>query len=530
MVTDGDGFFAQVFRTVNTKPRTFESRSLPMLNTVHTSLNNFLAAYGQTRKKKRLMEWYKAIPELTAIVNKVAKDITYKFHFEPVKPDETGRNKILTANKFSTKVGLRRIMESQIVDQLITGEGFGWIGKLTQAQIEGELNKLLKKERFLTRKEKKEVKDRVLSEQKFTEGFTETDHIDEDSYLPRLYRSVASSTMEVIHDEYDIAGYRQVVGALKEHVFKKNEIIRYTHMDVDGRVEGFTPVESIIVQLELLRQMWQNNLALHHNGGHPDKVFILKNEKAGSASFNKIEESLKKYRVVENKHGHMLFAGDVDIKELEQLDDMFFQNLGLYVTGVIGMQWQVPKSSLSFIVGGTNTKDDTGGNSEKGYWRNIETMQDKFCEIMNTQLWMPFFGVKIVFDNTFLHQDVQFQTATQLKLNNVKLMDEILAGGELQLNESKRLRLLGLNMQEVEELKEQIDMSAPGMNNQMPLATTSKSDSQLEKNKRKSDLNNQSSNAQGNKPTGVGKEKAKNRSFIVQTLDKGKVKIDEQFS
>ena len=502
MANNGDGYFSQVFRTVNTSPRTYNDRSVPMLNVVHTSLSNFLSSYGQVRRKKKLMEWYKAIPELTAIVNKVARDIAYKFHFETIKPNEDGRNKIMAANKFATQVGLRRIMEEQLIDQLVTGEGFGWIGKLSQAQVAGELNKILRKEKFLSKLEKKEVKERILGEVKFAEGFNNTDHVDEDTYKPRLYRSIASSTVEVIHDETDIRGYRQVVGALVETLFDKKDVIRYTHMDVDGRVSGFTPVESIIVQLELIRQMWQNNLALHHNGGHPDKVFILKNEKASSPTFKKVEETLKKYNLVENKHGHMVFAGDVDVKELAQLDDMFFQNLGLYVTGVIGMQWQVPKSSLSFIVGGTNTKDDTGGNSEKGYWRNVEVMQEKFCENMNTQLWIPYFGVKLVFDNTFLHQDVQLQTATQLKLNNIISMDEILSKDDKQLSTRKRLRLLGITEIDTEKMKVDLEQSAEGMDNQMPLSSMTSSDSQLEKRKRKSDLNNRSSNTQGNKPTG----------------------------
>jgi hypothetical protein len=309
--------------------------------------------------------------------------------------------------------------------------------------------------------------------------------------------------MEVIHDQYDIKKYRQVVGAQDETIFDKKEIIRFTHMDVDGRVSGFTPVESIIVQLELLRQMWQNNLALHHNGGHPDKVFIMKNEKVSSPSFKAVEETLKKYNLVENKHGHMVFAGDVDIKELEQLDDMFFQNLGLYITGVVAMQWQLPKSSMPFIVGGTNTKDDTGGNSEKGYWRNVEVMQDKFCEIMNTQLWIPFFGVRIVFDNTFLHQDVQLQTAKQLMLNNIVTMDEILAKDEKQLSSTKRLRLLGITDSDIEKLKTDTIPTAAGMNNQMPVSQTTESESQVAKRNRASDVNNNSSNRQGTKPTGT---------------------------
>jgi len=121
---------------------------------------------------------------------------------------------------------------------------------------------------------------------------------------------------------------------------------------------------------------------------------------------------------------------------------------------------------------------------------------------MNTQLWIPYFGVKLVFDNTFLHQDVQLQTATQLKLNNIISMDEILSKDDKQLSTRKRLRLLGITEIDTEKMKVDLEQSAEGMDNQMPLSSMTSSDSQLEKRKRKSDLNNRSSNTQGNKPTG----------------------------
>jgi hypothetical protein len=222
-------------------------------------------------------------------------------------------------------------------------------------------------------------------------------------------------------------------------------------MDVDGKINGFSPVESVLVQLELLRQMWQNMLALHKNGGHPDKIFTFENMRMSDPNFAKIQEQLLKYKMVENKHGIMMFTGKVNVQDLQQIEDMQFQDMGLYITGVMAMQWQIPRSSIPYIVGSANTKDDTGGNSEKGYWRNIELAQYLIADTLNTQLFIPHFGVKIVFDNTFIMQDVQLQTARQLRLNNIKLENELLATHQKKLSYETMIRELGRSDIETEE-------------------------------------------------------------------------------
>ena len=104
--------------------------------------------------------------------------------------------------------------------------------------------------------------------------------------------------------------------------------------------------------------------AIHKNGGAPDKIFNLKNLSVSSPAYKRIEDQIAKYRLAENKHGNMLFTGDLAVVDLQQMDEMQFKDLGLYITGLIAMQWGIPRSSIPFIIGGTNTKDDTGGNAE----------------------------------------------------------------------------------------------------------------------------------------------------------------------
>lgn len=439
---------ASVFRTVgniNTNPT---NPSTPMLNVISNSLNSYMNATNQLRKKKHLMGWYKGIPELTGLVNKVVKDMISKWHFESVNPKESGKNKIMNANKFATQVRIDHVRQEQATDAIVTGEGYGWIGKISKKQVKEVIDMAVNGDIFI--REKKEVSN--ILEKKFLGDFDNLSDIDEDLTVMRKYRAVASSTVEIIYDQFKIKSYIQTVGTNQTKEFTPEEIIRYSLMQVDGKVSGFTPIESIVVQLELLRQMWQNMLSIYNNGGAPDKVFIFKNMRMSDPNFKRVREQLEKYKLVENKHGNMVFTGDVSIEDLQQLDKMQFQDMGLYITGLMAMQWGIPRSSIPFIQKDANVKDDSGGNSEKGYWMNIEWVQKLWAEIENTQLWIPYFGVKIVFDSPFIQQDVQYQTARQLKLNNLQLEESLLSKTGLKLTPQTWKRELERNDMEVIEM------------------------------------------------------------------------------
>jgi len=475
-----------------------------MLNEINTSLQSYFGASTQTQKKKYLMRWYKSIPELTALANKVARDIVSKYHFENVDPSSSGRNRILRANEFALQVNLKRLMLAQVIDMLITGEAFGWIGRLQEKQVKEALANIVRRHNIET-KEKNRLMNDILYEIKIDSSLVRKYNFDEDLRKPRKYLYVPSSTMEVLHDRYDVIGYRQIVGVEQPIDFTTDEIIHFTLQYVDGRVNGFTPVESIIVQLELLRQMWQNLLSIHKNGGSPDNIITLKDVRPGSEAYKRIEEQLMKYKLVENRHGNLLFTGNVDVKELNSIDKMQFMDSGLYITGLLAMQWQVPRSSIPYIVGGTNTKDDTGGNSERGYWDNIEFAQEIFADTMNSQLFIPYFGVKIVFDKKFVLRDIQEQTMIQLRLNNIKLENDLLGIADKQLSEETLLRDLNRTTEDVKDRKKEEPVKTT-LDKQLSKDEVENSDDKNNIAKRKRDEQVATMNSAG-VPDGVGSKK-----------------------
>jgi hypothetical protein len=133
---------ARVFLTLNNNGDSRRNLNIPMINSITNSLSTYLSSYNQVTKKKSLMNWFKSIPELTALARKVAKNIVGGYHFETIAPNESGRNKILKANKFATEVSFERQLFSQVMDMLITGEGFGWLGKIKDEQLKEEIAKI----------------------------------------------------------------------------------------------------------------------------------------------------------------------------------------------------------------------------------------------------------------------------------------------------------------------------------------------------------------------------------------------------
>lgn len=482
-----------------------------MINELTTSISNYLYSRNQITKKKALVRWFKSIPELTALASKVSRDITRKWHFENVNPKESGRNKVMRANKFAQQVVLSKTMFSQALDCLITGDGFGWMGSINDSMVKEAINKTIEsKYSHLEMKERNDIVDSLFRELKQENGFANVSKVDEDLLRPRRYRYLPSSTVEVLHDVVDITGYRHTVG-LSEKLFKPEEVVHFTFADYDGKVNGFTPVESIIIQLELLRQMWQNMLSIHLNGGSPDKLFILEDARVGTESYRRIEEQLMKYKLVENKHGNMVFTGKVSVEDLQQLDKMQFADMGLYITGLMAMQWSVPRSSIPYILSQANTKTDVGGEAEREYWRNIEYVQKVFADTMNTQLWMPYFGVQIVFDNAYIQFDVQEQTALMNKYQNQMTISNILMKHGKMLTLSKELNTLGLSDDDIEDVpKEQMMPPAGaatgiGTPSQQSPNQVNRSSAQASRGDQKRDEQTKRSLSVGN-PTGVGKE------------------------
>jgi len=356
--------------------------------------------FSQIGRKNRMMTLASRSAEVMSIVRGVAGDVVGKFHFEPVVPNsrDSGRNKLLKATTFAEANRFKKLLRDMVIDILITGEAYMWKATLPE-------------------EERKQIQKVISTKSKeFKQLF------DEDLSAPRQLRHMASTSMIIRYDRHNVLGYTQRVGTT-EIDFDLKETVRLNFEELNGRPEGWTPLYSLPLQIQLLWLLWQNQFYKQAKGNHPDLVVSLEGNgvNANHPSFKRIEQALRSYNTPGNStHGSLLLSGEkISIDQLKRDDTMEFRDVGMLISSLVASQWQYPASRMSLkTVEATATKD-SGGNADRGYWLNIEQMQDTIDDVMNTQLWIPFFGVRMVHDKAYLHDEVVEGTAEQLRLGNI---------------------------------------------------------------------------------------------------------------
>ncbi|MHA1690030.1 MAG: phage portal protein [Candidatus Heimdallarchaeaceae archaeon] len=381
--------------------RTNESLSrkhLPMLNSLFVERFSEFNPYSKDTTFKGFMKWARKSPAMMGFLGVIATDmLSDQIDFKPFD-DESDVSKALEAKAFwSLNKGLE-VAEETLYDLFVTGVGYNWKGKLNELQMKehfkdslGELNNKL---------EGKEL------EFKAEEMISLLKSKSPDKLVKKL-RHVASSTMSINSDKYDITGYVQRVGGHTEK-FDVDDIIEFRLMPFDGKIYPFPPMECIMAEVYLLWLITQNYVSFFENGGKPDNVFILPKEIAGSKNHEYLIDTLRKYKKIQNKHGNLVFTGDLTVEKMSAVEDqMENKDLGLYLVSVIAMMYGIPVSRLPFLIGKAATSGDSGGLADSGYWRKISVWQSKMEEGYNRELWIPYFGVEMKFKRGYLQDEVR---------------------------------------------------------------------------------------------------------------------------
>lgn len=360
------------------------------------------------------------------IISDIVSD---KINFIPMEDKNSGRNRIKRAGKFwKVNKGIS-VIEETLADQLLLGIGYNWVGKLSERRVK-ELCRQVAGE-FYETKEDIETKSEHIYEG-IANGETAT--------LVKKLRYVAASTMRILTNDHEITGYLQVVG-LKEKKYKPNEIIEFRLMPFDGKPYPFPPMEALFAEVYLLWLITQNYVSFFENGGRPDAAFILPKEIAGSKNHKKLIQTLQKYKKIQNRHGNLVFTGDLKIEDLTKIEDaMEHKDLGLYLVGVLAMIYGIPVGRIPFLIGKAANMGDSGGLADSGYWRKISVWQSKIEDGYNSGLFNPFFGVNIRFARGYKQDEIR-ETQNMLNRNSVAeqrmrlgLWDEEEAGKYLDID------------------------------------------------------------------------------------------------
>lgn len=387
-------------------------RHLPLLNSLFVDRFSKFNPYSEDNNFKTFMTWVRRSPHLIGFLNIIATDmLSDDFRFNPLEK-ESARNKIIKAKNFFDDNNMREVIEETIYDLLITGVGYNWVGKLNDTQLKELCTNVLTNFNFDS--EKREFKERVESMvTNLKSGSPEK--------VVRKLRHVASSTMTIHTNEFEVLGYVQRVGVNTKE-FGVDEILNFKLMPLDGKVYPFPPMEALLAEIYLLWLITQNQVSFFENGGKPDTVFILPKEIAGSKNHEYLIETLQKYKKIQNKHGNLVFTGDLTVQQLMQVEQqMENKDLGLYIVGVLAMTYGIPVSRIPFLVGKAANNGDSGGLADSGYWRKISVWQSKLEAVYNKNLWRPYFGVEFEFSRGYMQDEVR---ETQNEMQKTQIAEQ----------------------------------------------------------------------------------------------------------
>lgn len=459
-----------------------KKRHMPLLNqypiTSSSSAVGISTVYAQ---KQKFWKWFKSRPELNSPVQIRVDDTISEVEFFDVDGSVLGRNKRLRAEKFWNDNMMYEILKTLQYDRLVTGSGFLWVGKIDVNEdsiktVSSAINRSIR------------IKDVTPTIQNEVFNRTLLKAIDEDLRSLRKVDVIPSSTVIIQHNKYDITSYVQYFGGYNQEFFP-NEVIHIPLMRLDGKVDGFSPVESLAYELILLWAIKENMLSYIRNGGSPSKIFILPEELANSENHQWLTAQLTEQGVLENRHGNMVLTGKVEVNDLEpNIKDMEYEKLALYITSNIAYALRVPVSRIPYLIGSAQSKSDAGGLAESGYWSMIESDQNGVEMFLNSQLCNKI-GFSFKFIRKYKIDDLREAQAMNFMVDAVTKIDSVLKGNKLKLVPSKLRELLKLSANEVTDLpiEEQMpQLSGLGTNRSfMPDKQVNRNPDQIEKDSTK---------------------------------------------
>jgi hypothetical protein len=392
------------------KTNDFQStRHLPLLNSLFIERFSQFNPYSQENDFKTFMRWARRSPQLMGFLNIIATDILGDgIDFKPVDKS-SGRNRVLKAEAFWAMNKGYEVAEETIYDLLLNGIGYNWLGKLDEAQLKEFCQLAVREVMPELKSEELEFKANLM---------VQLIKKDSSEKIAKKLRHIAASTVSIHTNEYEVLEYIQRVG-VNTKVFSPDEVLVFKLMPFDGKVFPFPPMEAILSEIYLLWLITQNYVSFFENGGKPDNVFILPKELAGSKNHQYLIDTLTKYKKIQNKHGNLVFTGDLTIEKLMEIEhQMENKDLGLYLTSVLAMMYGVPVNRIPFLVGKAAAGGDSGGLADTGYWRKISVWQSKLESTYNRDLWIPYFSVEMKFRRGYLQDEVR-ETQNAMQMTSV---------------------------------------------------------------------------------------------------------------
>jgi len=388
-----------------------ELKERPVLNSNYISNGE----WGEQRhfNLDTLIYWVKRTPECIGIIKRIATDIVTEVTFSSVANQATGRPSkslhLSTEDKaiafWRRNLGKQKLIAA-VFDWLMTGDAYIWKGKIKDKQFKELATNHFKNFGFIGPETKEVIDDLKL------ELF-----LDEDWNGINAIEVVPSSMTTIDHNDRKIRKYlqRSKIQPGTSLKFTPEEIIHLKFMELDGKVYGFTPMESSFLAIKTINAIQDYNYNYFANGVKLDRAWLFMGS-PNQTFLDKHEENLKKYKSTTYAHGDLVVAGadNIKVENLNQVgEEMEFRKTAINAVGRLAFSFNMPADIVSSILGGDVKGTALGSDiDDAGYNRNIVEAQKYWENLLNTQLWNEF-NVTMQFFRTFKQdqiRQVQYQT------------------------------------------------------------------------------------------------------------------------
>jgi len=373
-----------------------------------------------------LYDTVKRSPEVNAALSAIVEDIMadgWKYM--------GSKSAISNAEKFALQSKFFKCLSNAIFDLLITGNAY--ILKLSVSEdnikdiARSMSDKILKD--FALKKEEKTVFE--LIDQEFTK--------------PKDLQLLKSSTMKVNYDETGkVASYTQEVNA-KKRVYRPNDIIHLSLINVGGEPYGFSPLEPLLSDIATLIFAKEYAGKFFENDGVPHYMFNMPDEHPDSPNYKKFKQELKELKKSADKFRNLIITGNITAQEIAKFNkDMEYNKLIQHFTQLALVGLGVPSHRVHYVTTAEKTQGSQTNRALEGYYKRITFLQKIVEENLNVELWEPF-NVDMKFKMAYLND------ATK-QANIVQILSQIRA-----ITTSEARDMMGLDPTVPKELKQELE-------------------------------------------------------------------------
>ena len=385
--------------------------------------------------KRTLMNWIKRTPEAIGMIRQIGLDVVTKINFVAMDTPSMGRPKknkgkdnVTKAEEFARQNFLKQTLRAAVIDELALGDGYIWKGEMNDSDKQTAVNNTLKQiGKYIN---------------------VDFKALDEDFNNERVLEYVPASTMdiEIKQSGTEIDSFIQRTGfsfgnqtfpsgrntttqgtsVSRTRRWKPSQIIHKKFMKLDGKVHGFTPMQSSFPVIKTLGLIKDYHGHFFDSGITPDHIFNFEELNANSNELEKMRQVIAEW-YNNKRRSFAVTTSKMNIETLNEWNkDMEFRMLSIYYTGVMAFSMGMPLEKIRAILGG-EIKSTTGGSdiSNTDYQKNVEDMQDDWETLMNTQFFNETFQVNMRFDRSAARDEIAEVQRDSQKLNNLKTVQEM---------------------------------------------------------------------------------------------------------